>query len=323
MTGLPPYIVLGNLYDVLSAAQLSDVVMHSFCVQADQTKLQAWLDKAFAEPSGGAVRYEAVGDKLFLSFAEIGQARALGKRGGADGYVGEIDTTVWLLARRLDDGLFALRWIPVYLFVDSGTAQATGREVWGFPKQLGRFRFSPQNPDRAAPRDFGVDALVVAEYAPNAKANWATIFEARPLTAKGGGHSGGLLGSLRALAGKAVERLTGAFTTIAVQLETALGDGGMVMVMLKQFPDSADPTRACYQGIIEAQATINGFRGAGLTDNHYEVRITSYDSHPFWGELGVQDDWQEVGQGVWIDFDFEQHLGAEVWRAGGEDAAQP
>lgn len=316
MAGLPPYVVLGNLYDMLGAAQLSDVVMHSFCVQADRTKLQAWLDKAFATPSNGAVRYEAVGDKLFLSFAEIGQARAVDKLRGADGYVGEIDTTVWLLARRLDDGLFALRWIPVYLFVDSGTAQATGREVWGFPKQLGRFRFTPQGSDPAAPRDFNVDALVIAEYGRGSKAAYATIFEARPLVAKGGGHSGGLLGSLKALADKAVERLTDAFTSMTLQIQEALGEGGMVMAMLKQFPDTADPTRACYQSILEAQASINGFRGAGLTDNHYEVRITSYDSHPFWSELGLQDGWQEVGQGVWMDFDFEQHLGVEIWRAG-------
>ena len=30
-----------------------------------------------------------------------------------------------------------------------------------------------------------------------------------------------------------------------------------------EFPNSADPTRACYPPIIEAQATIIGFVGAG------------------------------------------------------------
>ncbi len=315
MTDLPPYVILGNLYDALSAAQLSDVVMHSFCVQADRTKLQAWLDRAFATPSGGAVRYEAVGDKVFLSFAEIGQARGAGKQGGRDGYVGEIDTTIWLMARRLDDGLFALRWIPVYLFVDSGTAQATGREVWGFPKQLGEFDFTPQKPDRAAPRTFDVKALVVETFAPGSKASWHPIFEARPLDVRGGGHGGGVLATLEAFAEKAVSRLTDGFASIALKLQETLGGGGMVMAMLKQFPDAADPTRACYQGIIEAHAVINGFRGSGLTDNHYEVRVTSYASHPFLDELGISADWQDVGQGVWMDFDFEQHLGAEIWRA--------
>ncbi len=315
MTGLPPYVILGNLYLSLGAAQLSDVVMHSFCIGADKAKLQAWLDKAFATPSGGAVQYQAVGDKLFLSYAEIGQARGAGRGGGLDGYVGEIDTTIWLLARRVDDGLFALRWIPVYLFVDSGTAQATGREVWGFPKQLGKFDFTPQEPDRGAPRNYGVKALVVEKFAPESQATWQTIFETRPIMAAGGGHGGGILGSLEAFAEKVVTRLTNGFAAIAGKLQEALGAGGMTMVMLKQFPDATDPTRACYQGIIEADAVINGYRGSGLTDNHYEVRVTSFASHPFLDELGISADWQDVGQGVWIDFDFEQHLGTEVWQA--------
>jgi hypothetical protein len=316
MSALPPYVVLGNLYDMLSAAQLSDVVMHNFCLEADPAKLQAWLDKAFAEPSKGAVRYEAIGDRLFLSFAEIGKARGAGREGGAKGYVGEIDTTVWLLARRVDDGLLALRWIPVYLFVDSGTAQATGREVWGFPKQIGRSRFSAQGPHPSAAREFSVDALVVDTFAPDSKAAYAPIFEARPRVGGATGETGGLLGSLKSLAETAVGRLTSAFASITIPLQEALGQGGMIMAMLKQFPDAVDPTKACYQGIIEAQASINGFRGSGLTDVPYEVRVTSYASHPFLDELGLKPGWQEVGQGIWMDFDFEQHLGQEIWRAG-------
>jgi hypothetical protein len=313
MNERPPYVVLGNLFVLLGAAQLSDVVMHNFCVEADRAKLQAWLDKAFSEPSNGAVRYEAVGDRLFLSFVETGQARGAGRD---DGYYGEIETIVWLLARRLDDGLLALRWIPVYLFVDSGTAQASGREVWGFPKQIGRAQFTAQGPHPSAPRAFAVDALVMKAFSQDSKATYSTIFEARPLVGQTGDPPGGLLGSLKSLAETAVSRLTGAFTSISVQLHKAFGEGEMVMVFLKQFPDAADPTRACYQGIIEAQAKVNGFRGAGLTDTPYEVRITSYASHPFLAELGLKEGWQGVGQGVWVDFDFEQHLGAEVWRAG-------
>lgn len=315
MNGLPPYVVLGNLYDMLGAAQLSNVVMHNFCLEADRAKLQAWLDKAFSEPSGGAIQYEAVGDRLFLSFAEIGQAREVGRVGATKGFVGEIDTTVWLLARRRDDGLFALRWIPVYLFVDSGTAQATGREVWGFPKQIGRARFSAQGPHPSTDREFAVDALAIRAFGRDSQATYAPIFEARPRIGDKAAAGGGVLGSLKALAESVAGRLTTAFASISIPLQEALGQGGMVMAMLKQFPDAADPTRACYQGIIEAQALINGFRGAGLTEAPYEVRVTSYASHPFMEELGLKPGWTEVGQGVWIDFDFEQHLGKEIWRA--------
>ncbi len=312
---LPPYVVNGNVYDCLNTVQLEDVVMHNFCVPADHNKIQAWLDKTFSVPSGGSVRYKALGDKIFLGIAEIGKLYTLNGDQPPKGYTSEIDITIWLLAQREDDGLFALRWIPAYLFVDSGPALVSGREVWGFPKQLGQFHFSPQNPDRGAARTFNADGWVVSPYGPNSPARWAPMFEVRPLPAKTGGEKTGVIASLEALAGKVVERLTSNLTTIAGKLQTAIGEGGMTMAMLKEFPDARDPTRACYQGIIEADAKITKLRGSGLTDDAYELRILTYDTHPYLSELGIASDWQAVGQGVWMDFDFTQNLGQEQWRA--------
>ena len=312
MTALPPYVVDGNLYDALDSVQLCDVVMHMFCVKADETKLQAWLDRTFATPSGGAVRYRALGDKVFLGVAEIGKLYTV--HGQDKGYTSEIDITIWILAHREDDGLLALRWIPAYLFVDSGPALVSGREVWGFPKQLGRFDFSPQNPERAAARTFNADGWVVSPFSANSPARWAPMFEVRPV-ARTPPRKGDVLASLEALAEKTVERLTDGLSTIAGRLQTAMGAGDMTMAFLKQFPDAAVPTTACYQAVVEAVAKVTKLRGSGLTDNDYELRIVTYDSHPYLDELGISPDWQEVGQGIWMDFDFRQNLGAEVWRA--------
>ncbi|MFI4966596.1 MAG: hypothetical protein ACHP9T_14655 [Caulobacterales bacterium] len=315
MTTLPTYVIDGNLYDALAAVQLCDVVMHNFCVQADQAKLQAWLDKTFAGPSGGAVRYRALGDKVFLGIAEIGKLYTLDGSNASKGYTSEIDITLWILAQREDDGLFALRWIPAYLFVDSGPALVSGREVWGFPKQLGRFDFSPQAP-RGGAQTFSADGWVVSPYGPDSKARWATMFEARPVAAKAAAPATGMFANLEALAARTVERLTGELTAIAGRLQAAVGGGGMTMAFLKQFPDAADPQRACYQAVVEADAQVTAHRGSGLTDQAYEVRITTFATHPYLSELGISPDWQEVGQGIWMDFDFQQALGREVWRAG-------
>lgn len=312
MTALPPYVVNGNLYDALDSVQLCDVVMHMFCVKADETKLQAWLDKTFATPSGGAVRYRALGDRVFLGVAEIGKLYTT--HGENKGYTSEIDITIWILAQREDDGLFSLRWIPAYLFVDSGPALVSGREVWGFPKQLGRFDFSPQNPDRGAARTFNADGWVVSPFSASSPARWAPMFEVRP-SLKTPPRKGDVLASLEALAEKTLERLAGGFTSIAGRLQAAMGAGDMTMAFLKQFPDAAVPTRACYQAVVEALAKVTKVRGSGLTDDDYELRIIAYDSHPYQAELGISSDWQEVGQGIWMDFDFQQNLGAEVWRA--------
>jgi hypothetical protein len=313
MATLPNYVIDGNLYDGLGSVQLTDVVMHSFCIPADRTKLQAWLDKTFSAPSGGAARYTVLTDRVFLSFAEIGKLFLIVPKNEAKGYTSEIDVTVWIMALREGDGLPAIRWIPAYLFVNSGPALVSGREVWGFPKQLGQFDFQPPTPaPGGGPRSFTMEGWVVNPYGANSPARWATMFEARP---KAPATPTGILPTLEALAEKAAERLTGDLTSLAGRVQEALGFGGMTMAFLKQFPDAVDPFKACYQAVVETDAQISQLRGSGLTDDHYEVRVTSFATHPYLDELGVSGDWQDVGQGVWIDFDFVQQLGQIVWQA--------
>ncbi len=316
MAPLPPLVITGNRIDALGPVRLFGVILHSFCVPADHAKVQALLDKTFATPSAGAVRYEAIGDKAFLSFAEISKLYAVDSVEKDHGYSSEIDVTVWVMAQRVAEGPLALRWIPVYLFVDNGPAMASGREVWGFPKQLARFDLSPVAPDRAAARTFDVDGFVLSPFAAASETRWARMIEVRPTPPQEGGHGVGVLGTLEALAEQVLARLGDGFASIAGKLQTALGSGAMTMAFLKQFPDAANPMTACYQGIVEAEARVTTLRGAGLTDDSYQLRINSFASQPFMDELGIAPIWHEVGRGVWVDYDFELDLGAEVWRAG-------
>ena len=314
MAVLPPLVITGNRIDALGPLNLYGATLHSFCVPADRRKIQALLDKMFATPSAGAVRYEAIGDKVFLSFAQIDRIVAADALEIHHGSSSEIDVTVWVMARRLDDGLFAMRFIPVYLFVDNGPAMASGREVWGFPKQLGQFDFGARSLGGGAARSFKVNGYVLSPFEPTSRAQWAPLCDVIPDPAPING--GGVLGTLEALAEKALSRLGEGFAEISGKLSTALGAGTVTMAFLKQFPDAADPMKACYQAIIEARARVLALRGAGLTDNRYRLRLQSYASLPFADELGIAPDWQEVGQGMWVEFDFHLELGVEIWRAG-------
>jgi hypothetical protein len=313
MPVLPPLVLTGNRIDALGPLNLYGAMLHSFCVPADQVKIQALLDKMFSVPSQGAVRYEAVGDKVFVSFAEIDRIVALDALEKNHGSSSEIDVTVWTIARRLDDGLFALRFIPVYLFVDNGPAMASGREVWGFPKQLAQFDFTPRLLNGDSGRTFNINGYVLSPFAPDTRAAWAPLCEAKPDTPQSGGSN--ILDSLEALAVVLLERLGDGFAGIAGALTTILGAGNGSMAFLKQFPDAADPFSACYQGIIEAPCSVLAIRSAGLTDSTYQLRLLSYASLPFLDELGITPDWQNVGRGIWVDFDFTLGLGTEVWRA--------
>lgn len=314
MPTLPPLVITGNRIDALGPLNLYGARLHSFCVSADNAKIQALLDKTFSAPSGGAVRYEAIGDTVFLSFAEIDRIVVLDELEKNNGSSSEIDVTIWVMARRLDDGLLAMRFIPVYLFVDNGPAMASGREVWGFPKQLGQFDFSPQPPVGGAARSFKVNGYVLSPFAPATHAAWAPLCQVIPDATPPRGES--VLGTLEALATTVLSRLTDGFSEMAVKLQTALGIGTVTMAFLKQFPDAANPMTACYQGIIEAQSRVLNLRGAGLTANTYRLQLNSYASLPFADELGISPDWQDVGKGIWVDFDFALDVGTEIWRAG-------
>ena len=146
MTALPPYVIDGNLYDALAPVQLTDVVMHNLCVPADATKLQAWLDKTFSAPSGGKVRYKLLGDKVFLSFAQIGKLWNIDGDKPIKGYTSEIDVTIWILTQREDDGLFALRWIPAYLVRRFRTGAGVGSGDLGLSQTTGPLRLQPAEP---------------------------------------------------------------------------------------------------------------------------------------------------------------------------------
>jgi hypothetical protein len=314
MAALPPLVVTGNRIDALGPVKLLGATLHSFCVPADRAKTQALLDKTFAAPSGGAVRYEMIGDKAFISVAEIAKLYAADAVEAGHGFTSEIDVTVWVIAQRTDGGALAVRWLPLYLFVDNGPAMASGREVWGFPKQLGRFTFDPPAPGGpGAARRFRTDGFVLSPFAATSQTRWAPIIEIDPVASHAGG--GTFLGTLEALAERALALLGDEVATIAGKLGTALGAGAVTMAFLKQFPDAANPMAACYQAIIESEARVTALRGAGLTDDAYRLRVASYASHPFADELGIAPDWQDVGQGIWVDYDFELELGTEVWRA--------
>lgn len=312
MPNLPKLVVNSNLYTALFPVTAHGVVMHNFCVPASKAKMQAWLDQLFAEPTGGEVRYEALGDRLFFAIAEIAELRAVGPE-GAKGYTSEIDTALWIMARKVGGKPTDLRFIPSWLFVDSGEALASGREVWGFPKQIGKFDFGPQTSELGAARDFTVSAQVVETFGHDAKAQLAPIFEARPRQKSERKH--GILGSLEAFAEHMAQRVVGELANIAAHVNTVLAGGNVTMAFLKQFPHAPDPHLACYQGVVESEASVLKMRRSGITQDQYDVRITSYDSHPFAEALGVESGWQDAGEASWVEFDFEQKLGQQIWVA--------
>ncbi|RYE94192.1 MAG: hypothetical protein EOO75_02590 [Myxococcales bacterium] len=95
--------------------------------------------------------------------------------------------------------------------------------------------------------------------------------------------------------------------------EDLLG-GHMPMVFLKQFRDSATSTRACYQAIVEASATVKSVSRGGLLAGGWTLDLNQYDSLKMRDRLGLEAQ-TTVAHGFWLDFTFSMDLGGEVWRA--------
>jgi hypothetical protein len=310
----PPLVLTAERLTGFPPSNQTNCLLHTFCVDGDEGKIQATLDGAFAVPSGRLVRYEAIGSKLFLSIAEIGRMSSLDPVDAPRGWMSEIDVTIWALARRA--GGLELRWIPLWLFVDAPPALATGREVYGFPKQFGRFNFSPQGEDA---RRFLTSAFALAEFTADTRADWAPLIDCAPSDAPPEADAGGIWRGLEALAQGAVGRLRRSLAAVEEPLlDAALTNlrlGRSTLAFLKQFPDAADPHRACYQAIIEADCTVTQLRSARLTNQAYRLVFHPCASHPFTDQLGIAAGPQDVGHGVVVDFDFELSLGREAWRA--------
>jgi Acetoacetate decarboxylase (ADC) len=322
MTSLPPYVSTGDRFVAWGPYLQQGTILHNFCIDGDKDRIQQKLDTMFATPSGGAVRYTPLTSKLFLSVAEIDRIIPQNPVDYQHGGVSEIDVTIWSVAHREGAGLLDMRWIPLFLSVDSGWAMATGREVYGFPKELGQFRFDPKTPDPAAPRSFMIDAFAIPHFSPQSTPAWLPLFEIRPKQAdRPEPAPASLWDRIEAFAEGTIERIGEDFVDAALRIasEQAIAriiqGEAVILPFLKQFPDVADPTRACYQAIVEAPTTINTFRRGGTTDGDYEVMVHSYDSHPFHRELGIKPQVQDVGRGMWVDFDFTMDMGVELWKA--------
>ncbi|MEL6218105.1 MAG: hypothetical protein AAFR79_06500 [Pseudomonadota bacterium] len=319
-----PYAMLANRPIGFGPYVQKGGQLHTFCVQGDIDLIDQFLDQMFKEPSDGVVDYEAAMATMFVSFAYFPSVHAMNPVDVNRGVLPERDAALWTLARRRGT-LFEFRWIPLFLFVDSGSAMATGREVYGFPKQMGTFDMPIDGAPNNGP--FRVSASVLNPYSPTTVAEKKPIFE---FVAKKEEH--GLLHEIEDVAegvfsriGEAIRDASHSEVVEALGGKSWLFDLPVTMAFLKQFPSTADQTKACFQSIVEADARTLEVRNGGWTKTEYTGRIFSYDSHPFHTTFGIPEGEIDVGHALFADFDFEMELGQDIWTAGaaGHAAGMP
>ena len=107
--------------------------MYGFLLPAERANLDRFFAAKFNEPSGGAVLTTAAAPFVLLYVSKIPAIRLRDDVG----WYSERESGI--MAFGVDVRTRHLFTTLDYLFVDSGQAMANGREVFGFPKHIGRF----------------------------------------------------------------------------------------------------------------------------------------------------------------------------------------
>ena len=277
---------------------------YAFGFRASREAMQTRVDSMLNPVGGTTVRYDVGVDAAMLTFMGIecctSGTDAIGWEPGRECalWVPLIETDLATRRRR-----FVL-WTP-YIFIDYTIGMLTGREVWGWPKVGGRITLADDDP--SGPAAFCCETTLLETLAP------ATVAEVGPLLTVTGDAplpeprsqwGGGRLEATKMF----VEALLGG---IESELIDPLLTGPILpTVQLKQFRDSLDPTRACYQAIVDSPAQISGFAGAGpLEWWAYELAITTCESHQIVADLlgRAPDQGSTVvplSFGAWASFDL-------------------
>lgn len=275
-----------------------------------------WL----TDPTGGVHHYAPALPLVLVTFAQLGRVSAADPPFRDVGWATETEATIWIPTSVLPVELFA-----PYIFVDLPFAISQGREIYGFPKEIGWFPTPAADAWHADPPD-----------GPQADAFTLDVFGARRFGPEVQFTRQRLLRVARApLAQSPIAKLWRSLEDAATELQREIFDGPLDdvtdelqrqlsggrwwlpigrTVLLKQFWDSLDGARACYQALVQAPIELVDFDGGWRLRGDYRLELEDLESHPLTRDLGL-----EAGQkalfGYWADLRFRLGRGTVLWKA--------
>lgn len=298
----PPYVHRG-------------VKVHGFPVEVDRARLQDLCDAWFAGPSRGALRYRALLSAVFILVVHIDEIAPGNPAHASEGRTPEIDLGLWTLVARKAPFSLVPRWLPLRLLVDSADAVVVGREVYGFPKELGRC-YVPLAAPSSGP--FVVEGHVTPT--PAGVMTWREVLrveptDAPPLPTPAVWHT---------IAEANVAWQLWLATHLDPSVDTATRQSMIAaaslqllpFLFLKQTISASGRDSTCYQAVVEASPSLRTFRVGGINPASFRAQVNSYPSHPFESVLGIASGaWLDVGHGIWADLDFTMGEGNVLFDA--------
>jgi hypothetical protein len=308
----PAYIARGGEQVFEPPFIAEEVQFFGFAVKANKTNLQAICDRYLNGPTG-TNDFKPLGSYVLFVFNRLARLYAKNPPDNIRGWYSEKEAGIWMPV--YDKERRKLVWYLPHIVVDNSYAMAMGREIYGFPKQIGWFNV-PNGP--AAPTTMSVETVVVEQLNPAHEAEQKVLFTARrqpwPTI---------VLPDLNiSTSGQLIQALVTGLSLVddvasdlsADELQQLLSVQ-IPMVFLKQFRDGVQPATACFQSVQELPIAMTHFHGARLYGRRYEIVFDDWESHPLRSELGLPADPIPATVAFWAKFDFEIGACTEIWRA--------
>ena len=305
---LPAYVDRGSelVYQQPYAAR--DARQDIFFLRGDRACLDAMFDRYFTTPSGGEVTVRPMTSIVALSVLRIDAISSSEGDDDVGAGIAEWEVAVWTV------GVDVTRQQPVmfapYLFVDSGMAMAAGREVYGLPKQDGRFAVAPGGP----PYSLTLDVLGSRRFDPSTPFTWQRLLRVAHGNAEAGRPRWASLGEASRELGAGLRPESFIDDAIVLLRFAAMfASGRLTLLALKQFRDVAQPDRACYQAITESYIRTTALHGGGLLSG-VTVDVEDLESAKIVRELGIRPGPQTPLHSIWMAYDFVLETGALLWQ---------
>ncbi|MDB5857271.1 MAG: hypothetical protein JWQ76_960 [Ramlibacter sp.] len=283
-------------------------VMQSLFLAGQVAAQQAFIDRLLVEPAGGALSFTVPTGAVMLAAVYAETMGSLDPHDAQKGVIREWDigfwTGVWggLTAQPAS---WTFYWVPSFLFVDTGSAMAAGREIFGYPKTVAGWSRGPVVPEDAA---VSLDVLHYPVFGPTERPIGQTLVfveRAANVTAVATGkldvefwHSSGIPPQL--LAG---------MDPVPQDLSLTIPQ-----LLLRQVRDAAQPDRASLQAATVVEIKTSNFAGAGRIPGRWSVTVAPSASHPICATLGLAPT-TTTDLACWVRQDFTVPAARYLWKA--------
>lgn len=312
---MPTYIGRGGNQSLVAPVALDSTQFYIFVLKGKKENLQNLLDKLFNIPSGNKLKYEPFFDYVVVMFTHVDR---LASSEPSQGWAAYGDIAMWVPVCDKTHRIPRFKMYPVYMVVDNSSTMATGRETYGFPKEMGTFT-QPQSPEFMG--DFAVDVLGYETDSPTQQnipsRLWSIIRETgnEQPKLKEINDLKALLKEMEPLAEGLENHLMDDFLMGLSHLAELFDVSDLFSVQalgLQEIRSIQNPEQAAFQAIVDAPLAMKSFRSAKIFLDKFSFHLNDLASHPVAANTGLDIGSQDIIFSFWLYADFELGTGKVI-----------